>query len=104
VSLAITSVSCPLLLVQLAVVGSTVGTLEFQIGSVELSAVTVPVSPVRVTAGLPAAAPTADLQLDKSGTLDCSCTVMVLAEQGQGVLWDTVKLIQLSAEMYNGPL
>jgi len=48
--------------------------------------VELPVRPLRVTMGLAADAVDDALQVERSGTLGVSCTVMVLLLQGQGVL------------------
>ena len=103
VSAASTSTSVPELLVQLPFVGSGDCDEGFPMGRLELSGVTVPVKPASVTIGLPAAAAALDLQVDKSGTFGCSCTVIVLGAQGHGVLWLAVRTIQLRADTYKGP-
>ena len=88
VSAANEKTSTPLLLlrVQLPLVGITPLASVLDSGRLMFVAVTLPLSPLKVTIGRPAAAATAALQLDKRGTLDCSCTVTVLGAHGQGVL------------------
>ncbi len=102
VSPASVSTSTPLLIVQLPLLGRVPGAYWLAIGSDALVGVTVPVKPPSVTIGLPATPATDDLQVDKSGTLDCSSTVIVFGAHGHGVLWLAVRTVQLSADMKRG--
>ncbi len=80
--------SMELLRDQLPLVGITplvVGS-KLDSGRLILFPVTLPANPPKVTIGRPAARRADSLQVDKRGTLDCSCIVTVLGAQGQGVL------------------
>jgi hypothetical protein len=66
--------------------------------------VELPVSPVKVTTGLPLEASVDDaIQVESSGTLELSCTVMVLMLQGQGVLWLAVATVHASGLIMRAP-
>lgn len=65
-------------------------------------AVVLPVSPLNVTMGLAAARVEDAWQLDSSGTLGWSCTVMVFPLQGQGVLWLAVAIVHTNGVIMSG--
>ncbi len=80
------STPLPVLRVQLALVGITPLVSLLVSGRLMFVAVTLPLSPLKVTIGRPGTDVALALQLDRRGTLDCSCTVTVLGAHGQGVL------------------
>jgi len=64
--------------------------------------VLLPTSPVSVTMGL-LAMPVADTrQVDSSGTLGLSCTVITLLPQGHGLLWLAVATVHTSGVIMRG--
>jgi hypothetical protein len=80
----------------------TAGVLLENRGKLILSAVVLPVKPVRVIDGRPPGLSAAvALQLPSSGTLGRRVTEMVLTEQGHGVLWLAVA-VQFTPAMYIG--
>jgi hypothetical protein len=73
-------------------------------GRLVLLGVVLPVSPLIVMVGRPAAGVLAQLSLHelRSGTLDCSCTVIVLGAHGHGVVWLAVAVPQTSGKIVSG--
>ena len=65
-------------------------------GRLVLLGVVLHVSPLIVMMGRPAVSATVALHELRSGTLDFSCTVIVLGAHGHGVLWLAVATVQLS--------
>ena len=94
-SLPVDIVQLPVLLIAVVPVGTS-GRLLFE-------GVVLPVRPDRVMTGRPPGLSEFALQVTSSGTEGTRLTVMVLAEQGHGVLWLAVP-VQVSPVMYNGAL
>ena len=65
-------------------------------GRLVLLGVVLPLSPLIVITGRPVVSVELALHELSSGTLDFSCTVIVLGAHGHGVVWLAVATVQLS--------